>query len=145
MTFTLYTRVASTLPSTSYIKAIEVYLLFHIMLPLGLRLEVFNFLPILVCRLEHPEFHLGGTSRVFPAKAKEGALADVNSRQEPGGSGQGADQESGSRGQGADRAPGGRGRGQGALVICALWILPIVIMSFFVVFFMTCLVYYYYC
>ena len=33
MTFTLYTRVASTLPVTSYVKAIDVYLLFHIMMP----------------------------------------------------------------------------------------------------------------
>ena len=47
MTYTLYTGVTRALPDTSYLKAIEIYLLFHIMLPFIIFLILFrcNALP----------------------------------------------------------------------------------------------------
>ena len=42
VTYTLYMGVVRSLPTTSYVKAIEIYLLFHIMLPFIFYLTVFR-------------------------------------------------------------------------------------------------------
>ena len=42
MTYTLYTGVARALHPTSHVKAIEIYLLFHIMMPFIIFLLLFR-------------------------------------------------------------------------------------------------------
>ena len=44
VTYTLYTGVARALPPTSYVKAIEIYLLFHIMMPFIIFLLLFRYI-----------------------------------------------------------------------------------------------------
>ena len=55
--FTLYTSVAGSLPTTSYVKIIELWLLFHLFVPFLIFLIIFKRELLLVADVKHFNDH----------------------------------------------------------------------------------------